>query len=125
MELPMSKLLTDNYNFIAKFDSVAADIYQDKKYYYLTIQEIADLRGMAEPEVKYLYRKACDLVKNKEKAWLNGLSNRAKAALLLNKFEDFTDVYNAVVVNNDDLESRDKIGQKVALEIRGWVLGHS
>ena len=29
------------------------------------------------------------------------------------------------MVDNEDIESMDKIGQKVALEIRGWVLVHS
>lgn len=119
----MTKVLTDNKNFIAKFDSVAAEVYYDKKYYYLTLQEISDLRHVGLPEIKDLYKKACGLVKDRDKAWLNGLSNRAKEALLQNKFKDFSEVYNAVIVNNDDLESMRKIGQKVALEIRGWVLG--
>lgn len=117
--------LTENYNFIKRFDELAADIYKDKKYYYLTIKEIAKLRGMEVPEVNYLYNKAKCLLKDKHAAWLNGLSNRAKAALLQNKFEDFSDVYTSVMVANVDLESLDKIGRKVALEIRGWVINNS
>ena len=45
----------------------------------------ATLRHMGTPEVRYLYKKAKDLIKNKDKAWMDGLSNRAKAALLLNR----------------------------------------
>ena len=120
----MSNLLTDNYEFIKRFDVKAADIYMDVKYYYLDIDEIPALRNMELPEVKYLYKKAKDLLKDKNKAWLNGLSNRAKKALLENHFEDFSDIYKAVVIDNDDLEARKKIGQKVAVEIRGWTLGH-
>ena len=121
----MSKKLTDDFKFIQQFDKEAADIYMDVKYYYLTLREVSELRSKALPEVKYLFKKAKDLIKDKDKAWLNGLSNRAKKALLDNKFEDFTDLYKAVVIDNDDLEARNKIGQKVALEIRGWVLHHS
>ena len=120
----MSKVLTDNCKFISNYDKQAASIYKDIKYYYLTVNEVARLRHMGVPEVKYLYKKAKDLVKHKDKAWMDGLSNRAKAALLLNKFTEFTDVYKAVIIDNEDIESMDKIGQKVALEIRGWVLGH-
>lgn len=121
----MSKVLTDNCEFIKKYDEKAASIYKDIKYYYLTVNEVARLRHMGIPEVKYLYKKAKDLVKNKDKAWMDGLSNRAKAALLMNRFDEFSGIYKAVMVDNQDLEALEKIGQKVALEIRGWVLNHS
>ena len=117
-------LLTENYNFIRQHDALAAEIYKDKKYYYLTLKEVSQLRGIPLSQVKYLYNHARNLIKNKDKVWLIGLSNRAQHALIENNFHNYNEIKKAVM-NNDDIEALKNIGRKVALEIRGWVFNHS
>ena len=121
----MNKQLTDDYNFISQFDTVAAEVYKDKKHYYLSLKEIAKYREVPASEVKVLYVRAKELLKNRDQAWLVGLSNRAKLAIIANKkYNNFRSLYDDVMSNNVDLESLPKIGHKVALEIHGWIIKH-
>lgn len=118
----MNKSLTDNYNFIKKFGELAAKVYKDKKYYYLSNQEIAEYRGLSIDEVKDLIAKGKTLIKDKNTAWMTGLSNRAKAALIKNKYQQFSELYKDVMNEKIDLECFDGVGHKVALEIRRWCI---
>lgn len=120
----MNKQLTEDFKFIQQFDTIAAEVYKDKKDYYLSNKEIADYRGVSEQFVRDKFKLAKSFLKNREQAWLSGLSNRAKIALIANKkYKDFTTLYADIMGNNVDLEALPKIGHKVAVEIRGWALG--
>jgi len=121
----MNKELTEDFNFIQQFDAEAAEMYKDKKFFRFNVKEIADYREISEQEVKAKLKLAKSFLKNREQAWLSGLSNRAKIAVLANKkYKDFTSLYADIMGNNVDLECLPKIGHKVAVEIRGWVLNH-
>lgn len=121
----MNKRFTEAYNFVKKFDEVAAEVYKDKKYYYLKDPDISKYRGLSHVEVKALFLKAKLLLKERDKAWMAGLSNRAKAALIKNRFKGYSELYSDVMNEKIDLECFEGVGHKVALEIRRWCLRHS
>lgn len=119
----MNNKLTDDYLFVKKFDQLAADVYIDKKHYFLRIKEIAEYRKLRASEVDALYKKAQEMLKNREQAWMYGLSKRAKLAIVATgKYKEFKDLYDDVMSNNTDLEALPKIGHKVALEVHGWLI---
>lgn len=121
----MNKKLTDSYSFVKKFDALAAEIYIDIKWYLLKPERIAEYRKITLPEVEALYSKAKGLLKDRNQAWLYGLSPRAKLAIIATeKYKDFADLYNDVMGNNTDLEALPKIGHKSSLEIHGWIIRH-
>lgn len=121
----MNKLLTGNFNFIKGFNQLAAEVYKDKKYYYLSNKDIAKYRKLSEPQVKNLVSDYKSILKDKDSAWLSGLSNRAKAALVKNKYTEYSELYKDVMNEKIDLECFDGVGHKVALEIRRWCVNHA
>ena len=103
----------------------AAEIYKDRKYFYLSVKQIAEYREVSERVVRDKFKLAKSFLKNREQAWLVGLSNRAKIAVLANKkYKDFACLYADIMVKNIDLEELPKVGHKVAVEIWSWVLNH-
>ena len=103
-----------------QYDELAAKIYRDKKDYYLTLNEIAKYRKLPLEEVKRHYSTAKKLLKDKNNAWLHGLGNRAREALKVSKYRDLETLCNDVRNELVDLEDFNKIGHKVACEIRRW-----
>lgn len=118
--------MTREYEFIKQFDSLAAEIYNDKKYYFLTTGEIARLRHMAKCDVSDSYKRAKDILKNPDDAWLCGLSPRAKN-IIKNRtpYTEFKQLYSDVMNEKIDIECLPKAGHKVACEIRRWCVFHS
>ena len=45
-------MLTDDCKFISEIDELTGKIYSDKKEYYLTYKEIAELRRLPASEVR-------------------------------------------------------------------------
>ncbi len=113
--------MTNNYKTIMKHDQLAADIYQDRKLYSLTVDEISELRGITSADIRKKYKAAKDIIKLPDEAWLNGLSVRAKKAIL-----EHTDYKGKQKLRNDiingiiDLESLPNVGHKVACEVLRW-----
>ena len=121
----MNKQLTSDYVFIQQFNTVAAEVYKDRKYHYLTNKDIADYRKVDVMIVKDLYSQAKQLLKNREQAWLSGLSTRAKMAIIAsNRYGDFKSLYFDVMNEKVDLEDLPKVGHQVATEIRRWCVSH-
>jgi len=118
----METTLINDYKFVMRFNPLAAEIYQDKKYYYLSYNDMAEIRGLSIYETKKLFFIAKGILKDRDKAWMLGLSNRAKLALTKNKIINKAQLYNKVMKENSDLEEFKGIGHKVALEIHGWLL---
>ena len=119
----MDRKLTSDYNFVSQFDVVAAEVYRDKKYYFLSLKDISAHRNMDIFDTERAYSKARELLKNREQAWLYGLSKRAKIAILAtDKYNSFKSLCDDVMDNNEDLELLPKIGHKVAVEVRGWII---
>lgn len=119
----MNSKLTEQHAFVTGFDPLAADVYMDIKFYSLFKHEIAKYRNLTLSEVKCSYDKARELLKNREQAWLYGLSNRAKLAIVATgKYNDFKCLYDDVMTNNEDLEDLPRIGHKVAVEVHGWII---
>ena len=113
--------MTSNYDLILKHDRLAADIYQDRKTYSFTIDEISALRGMTPVDINKKYKAAKDIIRLPDEAWLSGLSARAKKGIL--EHTEYTgkqklrnDIINGII----DLESLPHIGHKVACEILRW-----
>jgi len=118
--------LTPEYELIKQHDELAAEIYNDKKYYLLTIGEIARLRHIPISDAKASYKRAKDIIKFPDDAWLCDLSPRARKAIKeRTKYTDFTRLYSDVMGEKVDLECFDKIGHKVACEIRRWCVSHA
>lgn len=89
-------------------------------------KEIAEYRNLSVNQVDELYKKAVSILKNRDEAWLYGLSTRAKLALIASeKYSNFKDLYSDIMDNNADLECLPKVGHKVAIEIRGWAIAKS
>lgn len=116
----MKSSFTDNVEFVKGIDPLAAEIYLDKRYYFLTISEVADLRSMPIELVSHKYKKAKDLIRNKGTAWTYGLSNRAKTALIKNGYKGIEQLKKDID-QEVDLEDLSGIGHKVAVEIRRWA----
>lgn len=121
----MNKLLTQDYNFIKEFDELAAEVYLDKKYYHLDINEIARYREITSDKTLEYFTMAKRVLREKDSAWLTGLSTRAKAAILKNRYMKYEQLYSDVMNEKIDLECFRGVGHKVALEIRRWCLRHS
>ncbi len=117
-------LTNDDFEFLRSIDELTANIYLDKKYYHLTYREISELRHLSSTKVKELVLKGKRLLKNKNEAWMDGLSPRAKHTIE-DRYENYNQLYNDVMVNDVDLELFDGIGHKVAIEIRRWIKSHA
>ena len=113
-------MLTDDCKFLNEIDELTSKIYSDKKEYYLTYKEIAELRGLPASTVRERFLQAKKLLKNKKCAWMNGLSPRA-VHTLEDRYSNFKELYDEVMVKDVDLETFDGVGHKVALEVRRWL----
>lgn len=112
----------NDFEFVKQYDPLASDIYKDRKYYFLTYNEIAELRGLKVSRVKELYDVARDVLKDREHAWMIGLHCRARNALTRTGYSDFSTLYEDVITEKIDLEQYSGIGHKVAVEIRKWLV---
>lgn len=119
----ITMLTNDDFEFLCGFDELMANIYQDKKYYYLTYKEISELRCLSSTRVKELFIKGKRLLNNKKRAWMDGLTPRA-IHTIEDRYESYNQLYNDVMVQGVDLENYDGIGHKVAVEIRRWIMNH-
>ena len=123
--IQMKKKLTSDYKFIAQFNALAAEVYRDKKEFFLSFRDIAEYRVVSELFVRDKFKEAKQLLKNRNQAWMNGLSRRAKMALITcNKYNDFKSLCEDVMKEKIDLEDYPKIGHQVATEIRRWCVSH-
>ena len=113
----------DDFEFLDNIDKLMSSIYKDKKYYFLSYKEIAELRCMNARNVKALFIKAKRLLKDKNGAWMDGLSVRA-IHTIEHKYKNYIQLYNDVMVEGVDLELLDGAGHEVAVEIRRWVMKH-
>ena len=118
--------MTPEYDLVSKYDKLAAEIYNDKKYYFLTTGEIAKLRSISIDDVKASYKSAKNIIKFPDEAWLCGLSPRAKKAIKeKTPYTDFKRLYSDVMSESTDLECFSSIGHKVACEVRRWCISNA
>lgn len=106
--------------FVRRFNPRAAEVYEDRDLYELTFDEISTLRDISKSESRALYRKAKQILKEGEKAWLLSLSNRTRKALIANDYASYRKLFDDINDAKIDLESLPKIGHKVAEEIRRY-----
>lgn len=96
---------------------MAAEIYKDK-YHCLTFNEIAELRGISLSNARGLYDRAKYILKHSEEMWTEGLSRRARQALLRNGYRSV----NSVRGDLHNLHKKPSIGDKVLYEVRTWLI---
>lgn len=118
----MNTLLIEDVQFVRETNELAAEIYMDKKYYFLTYREIAEYRNLPASEVKALFLRAKEMIKNKDSAWMDGLSPRAKKALIETKYNSLKQLHDDIRSELIDLETMKGVGHKVAIEIRRWCV---
>lgn len=116
--------LTKRYEFIKQFNSIAAEVYFDRKY-FLTYAEIAAHRGVKASEAKLLYKTAKAMLKNPDTAWMDGLSNHARNTLTSNGYTEMKRLIDDVMNEKVDLECFKGLGHKAAVEIRRWCVAHN
>lgn len=114
----------DDFEFLSDINKVMSDIYKDKKYYCLSYREISELRCISVSDAREMFNKAKKLLKNKNSAWMDGLSPRA-INTLKHKYKNYAQLANDVTMNDIDLELLDGVGHKVAVEIRRWIMTHA
>jgi len=112
--------LKERIKFVREVDSQAAEVYSDRLEFSLPFTEIAHYRGIPLGGAIALYIQAKTILKDPQKAWLYGLSARAKHAILLAGYTNFLHLYTDVVTAGVDLEAHTLIGHKVACEIGRW-----
>ena len=117
-------MLTSDYEFLKEVDELAADIYMDKKFYYLNYKMIAECRGIKASDARGYFIKAKHLLKDRDNAWMDGLSARAVNAIKV-KYKSYKQLYDDVMVADEDLEVIDGVGHKVAVEVRRWLINKS
>lgn len=118
----MNDQIIKEVEFLKETNELAAKVYSDKKYFFLTYREIAKYRNMTVAEAKEYFLRAKSMLSHKESAWLDGLSPRAKKAVLDAKYHCVKDLCHDVVDEMIDLENMKGIGHKVAVEIRRWCV---
>lgn len=111
----------DDYNVIAKFDELAADIWRDKIVFEFTYVEIAEHRELKSSFIKQKFSTAKCILAHKEQMWLSGRSTRAKHALLQAGFTSKEQLYDVVSRGVMDLGELPNIGDKTRDEIRRWL----
>jgi len=110
------------YNLIKEHDELAAEIYMDRCYYFLTFSEIAELRNISASSAKSAKKRADYILKHSNELWLRGLSRRARLALLRDGYTNLKQLINDVITKKRDLEGIPSVGHKVAIEITEWVV---
>lgn len=118
----MRTSLTEQCQFVKQFDELAGEIYEDKQYYFLTLKEIAKLRGVSIELARDKYLKAKQLIRDPEHAWMHGLSSKSKTFLLNRRYKGFSELYSDIMSEKFDLSAIPGVGQKLAWEIRRWCL---
>lgn len=113
-------MYSDDHNVIQKQDPLAADIYLDRVYYYLTWNEIAEYRKISVSQCKLLFSRAKYILRNPNEYWMLGLSRRARLALQRNGYRNLEQLKKDLD-NDVDLESKDGIGHMIDYEVRRWV----
>lgn len=112
-----------NADKIRHWDELAAEIYLDKKYYYLTNSEISELRNLPVPMVKCHYKNALYILKHLDQMWChNGLSRQSRLAILRAGYRSFMQVYNDVFNRGKDLTDYPDIGESKSREIKEWLI---
>lgn len=106
-----------NYELIKRYDEMAAEIYKDRCH-CLSFNEIANLRGMSLSNVRDLYNRAKYILNHTEELWTEGLSRRAKLALLRNGYKSVNQVRKDVLV----LHKKPSIGDQILGEITDWLI---
>ncbi len=109
------------YNIIREHDELAAEIYMDRCYYFLTFSEIAELRNISASSAKAAKKRADYILNHSDELWLRGLSRRARLALLRDGYTDLKQLIDDVITKKRDLENIPSVGHKVAVEIIQWV----
>lgn len=109
--------MNTEYKIIKKRNRLAAEIHLDRHYYYLTFREIAEHRDIRLRRVHELYNEAKEILKHPEQDWCEGLSKRARLALLRNGYDNIHAVRNDV----DVLIKKDTVGVKIVNEVRKWL----
>ncbi len=113
--------MTNNYERIFKFDSLAANIHQDMTMYCFSIDEVSALRGISVAEARKKFSIAKYIIKNPKEAWLYGLSLRSRKAILkFTPYKSKNELRNDIISGNIDLESLPNIGHKTAFEVLRW-----
>lgn len=112
--------MTNKYNTIHEFDELAAEIYKDKQS-FLTIGEIAKLRGMTTSGVKEKLNQAQYILKHSEQMWMKGLSKRTRDALLRNGYDTLLKLETATSENQIEILSKPSIGVQTIHEVLEWL----
>lgn len=109
---------TRNYKTLLQSDQLLAEVYLDRRYYFLTIAEIAKLRGISVSKVNELLTESKKLLNTSDEHWLFGLSKRSKLALQRGGFNCKEEVRQKI----DVLHKFDTVGDKIVSEVRRWLV---
>lgn len=113
----------ENAKKIRQWDDLAAEIYLDKKYYYLANSEISELRSIPIKMVITHYKNAIYILNHLDQMWCHrGLSRQSRLALLRNGYRSFIQLYNDVFTRHKDLTDYPDIGEIKAYEIKRWLI---
>ena len=109
--------MNGNYNEIAKQDIEAANVYKLKEVENKSYTQISKALRISSSLAKQLYKRACFILENPDHVWLDGLSRRARLAVLRGKFSDIKQLSSALM-SGKRIEG---VGDKMKAEIEKWV----
>lgn len=109
--------MNTEYKVIKQHNSLAAEIYLDRHYYYLTFREIAEHRRIRLRRVHELYDEAREILRHPEYDWCQGLSKRSKQALMRCGYRSAVTVREEV----DELHKKESIGVGIVNEVKRWL----
>ena len=109
------RLHTDNHHLIPQI------VFQRSKH-NMSFTELGVMYGIRSSDAYQLYAQYLGIKAMGDFTWLDGLSNRAKNALIQSNYRYLDDLYEDVRNEQVDLFDLVRIGHKVDIEIRKWCI---
>ena len=109
------RLTTKNHHLIPEI------VYQRSEN-SLSFTEVAEMLSIRSSDAYQLYALYLGIKAMGDFTWLDGLSNRAKNALIQSDYRYLDDLYKDVRNEKVDLIDLEMVGHKIDIEIRKWCI---
>lgn len=109
------------YLIINKYDNRAAIVWLERMLWRTTHVSMSEIMNVSPSESRQLYKRAKYILEHQNEMWTNGLSNRAKFALLKQGYKSLKQLIHDIEVDGVDICTIEGIGENVSGEITRWL----
>lgn len=106
----------------SKNHKLMPEIFYQKTTLKKGLTNIADALGLKSSDVLQLYEQFICIKVRGDMTWLDGLSSMAKRRIINADYRELKPLIDDVTEEKIDLEEFDRVGHKIAQEIRRWCV---